>query len=355
MAVRLKNSALLRCLCAAAQIADWISAWIPWNDVVRKIYLRFLPPYVTGVLQKRAPALKIQLLARNSVAEPGAFNIFLSDLDFTLIVDREPATEELRSILDGYARLARSLWFLGELEVYTREEWRILDQVKSEAGSAVDLIWNLRKLLWQKQALASAPSAYHRAKAKRSIRRTFEKLRTPLADLDCAFGEMEISRAIHRNTSGWIRHPEDAATFRGFATYLQWPLTDVSAVFLASLPDGEVVEYDRRHSILAIRERPEVARRFAAVSASELLLCRTKRRFFPREHFPIWEDYLVESIRDYAPGDALWAHELLRLRGASPEIREQDARADMPGNPMIDHPAEQTREPHRDLVADRIL
>ncbi len=116
------------------------------------------------------------LILRHSLLEANGFNLFMSDVDVTIIADSPPAVKKL---LRSYFRMKRLFPLLGEPEVHARSLW---DEVSALASPANELVWSkvfqLRKLGWQRRRLETEENPYHRAKLLRGLGATRKKLRT---------------------------------------------------------------------------------------------------------------------------------------------------------------------------------
>jgi hypothetical protein len=116
-----------------------------------------------------------QLYPRNSIYDSSAFNIFMSDLDFSIVINDEKDVLFIQNI-----RKKIKYFFpnIGEFEFYTSEEWI---QKNRECLKEAHDIWNeirlIRKLNWQKRSLAFADNEYSKLKYVRGMNITLSKMK----------------------------------------------------------------------------------------------------------------------------------------------------------------------------------
>ena len=83
MASQFKHPVATSLLLGVGRLADnpgW--AWL--NETIRKIDLQLLCPLLERYFRTKCSAAGLRLVPRHSVDEPGGFNPFLSDIDFSL-------------------------------------------------------------------------------------------------------------------------------------------------------------------------------------------------------------------------------------------------------------------------------
>jgi hypothetical protein len=133
------------------------------------------------IVHVEVPLIRIYLcppnapfIARNSVHSRDDFNLFMSDVDFTIVTDDEDAAGQ---VLRKRQRLKKFLPNIGECEVFRQDEWRLKSKLDSsplrDLWSAVYLI---RKLGWQRSSLSKASTPYDLEKNQRAMGITLRKL-----------------------------------------------------------------------------------------------------------------------------------------------------------------------------------
>lgn len=315
MAGRMKNRWILSLLKRAAELTEGLRGWAPLNEAIRISYIHLVTPALGVLLNLRAPSMRIRVVSRHSVRRRQEFNVFLSDLDLTLITEVDLTARDLERHFRLYHFLKGCIPFLGELEVYTRGEWQVQRQIKEEEKAIIDFTSDLRKLRWQLDTLELSSSDYHRFKARRAIDKLRRRLgiETPTGGRDFAEISEGVAKFIDRIG---LECTKSLAPITGFSDFLAWPLENAPAEFIAILPDGLKIAKRDYEAISDLRENPAIAKQLSALAAHELLLCRSKRRISPGESDPRWEALLSRLIQKYAPRDSL-LHSL--VRGATNE------------------------------------
>jgi hypothetical protein len=116
-----------------------------------------------------------QLYPRNSIYDSSSFNVFMSDLDFSIVIDEEKNVLFIQKIRK---KIKYFLPNIGEFEFYNKEEWI---QKNRECLKDANHIWNeirlIRKLNWQRKSLASADNQYSKVKYVRGINITLSKMK----------------------------------------------------------------------------------------------------------------------------------------------------------------------------------
>jgi hypothetical protein len=308
MSRKLANPILLKCLERLARATDDMPLALYANEAARGFYLKIATPVLNTFLGHGRSNALVQLLPRHSVVERGAFNVFLSDVDYTLVVTPSASDGEISALIERYHRLARYLWFLGEIEIYSAEEQAALEETREFDPFTIDFVWRLRKLRWQLNAYAEATSGYHRFKAGRVIRRLLVQLGVDAKVDPMAITASDIALAINRSSTHWLPEGLEARPLSGRSNYIEWPLENVSAGFVAILPHGEEIADGLRDEVCRLRQNPQIGERLSRLALIELLLCRSARRLAPGRDTWAWERYLNDLIKQYAKPKKAKAH-----------------------------------------------
>ena len=109
------------------------------NRVFQKLYVGPLKNYIWKRLQKVSEH-EIILITRNSVTQNSGFNIFFSDIDFTIVVKSEISFEYSDRILKTYGKLKKFFPMLGEVEFFTEPEWSELEGLWKSDGALLRLL-----------------------------------------------------------------------------------------------------------------------------------------------------------------------------------------------------------------------
>ncbi|MCB0349670.1 MAG: hypothetical protein KDD38_00715 [Bdellovibrionales bacterium] len=147
----------------------------PINSVFAWAYSEILPIVIENILKIRFHLSEIKVLARHSSKERVGFNIFLSDLDLSLILGQRDISK-CKDIIQFLSQLRRVVIFLGEVEIYSPEEYAKLESCLSLNGALYNSLRTIRKIRWIEADLEKSLSTYHKYKALRSISICFQKL-----------------------------------------------------------------------------------------------------------------------------------------------------------------------------------
>jgi hypothetical protein len=135
----------------------------PINEALRRALVRTAPGFIRLVLGG-------QWVLRNSLTEPWNFSPLFSDIDLALIVEEANQNNlYVEEKLTRHAKLKKWFKILGEVEVYSPEEWQIKTQLLMHHGDLIAYSRSLRKINWMKGDFRNRKGPYHRAKALRAI------------------------------------------------------------------------------------------------------------------------------------------------------------------------------------------
>ena len=113
-------------------------------------------------------SLEINILVRNSSLGPGKFNLFLSDLDLSIIVPINSNIQLFEAISDAFLLWRRCFPFIGEIEIYTQVEISEIQNARKCIKFQDHVVRTIRKLRWMNESFARAQTPYHRYKARRA-------------------------------------------------------------------------------------------------------------------------------------------------------------------------------------------
>ncbi len=180
----------------------------PIHQAVRRLYVgpftRALEAWLRSDL--RMPGLELKV--RQSASHSGKdFNIFASDLDYAVIVPGDPEPMHFGWVAERYRFYRGRFRFLGELEMYSKEEWLLRQTLELDHGVFLKGVWLLRKLNWQKLKRLTEMRPYHRQKARLSFQAALGKLGFPETEsvnfLPEAYPQ-GLGQGISRSIASWI-------------------------------------------------------------------------------------------------------------------------------------------------------
>ncbi len=136
-------------------------ACLPINFLAQLLII-ILSKFIFFGLKFKFPNIS-KIYLRHSVSTWLSYNLFLSDVDFTVVVKDNESFDE---ILNFLLRLQKSLIFLGEFEIYTQSENNQLLRLQERAGDYWKLIFHLRKI--DSRKIKDDQGEYGRLKRERS-------------------------------------------------------------------------------------------------------------------------------------------------------------------------------------------
>lgn len=280
-----------------------------FNSFVQKFYRHLLIPLIAIRLNATLKAQeKIQLSIRHSAATRHRFNTFFSDVDLTAIAPHssEETYQRIRSHLLKWKRWIPSL---GELEIYSQEEWNNLQKWLEEFGSTYSFLRDLRKTGWMAREKREHLIPYHQKKAERSHDILVQKhspqgtwihpLKKFLAHYTCLLplSAQPIQWPIYSRYLGYRMNPSSAGALTADELHLS---TEETLILLTLCP--VIQDYPKQLQDLAqeLRKTPEFRANAHALSAIEWTMARGFNRGSPRElpWMPQWLVDLESSFLD---------------------------------------------------------
>jgi|GEM_PF-1987234 len=261
--------------------------WFHWP--FRWSYVFLVTPWLQRRLQQ-AVVSELTLQPRHSVLAKD-FNVFRSDLDYSVVFALEPTPQQVILVTEFIDRHRQFLPFLGELEFYTTDEWQQKQALEKRHRELFTLIRSFRKITWQVKAFAQAPSEFHRQKARNALKR-IAGVRSKDFELEDIRAAMEQKLKIFLRNVTFEKEIASPDAVQLFSHHLGWEfgtslkqndlavqLTATDCVFFASLlPDGTVAFPEAVEALEELRREPRVREMFSALCRAEWLLCQSVRR-----------------------------------------------------------------------------
>lgn len=166
------------------------------HERIRQFVLEFeIPLFIKAFRDSLGQDLQM-ILPRHSLIEPHAYNVFMSDIDLTLVVTSE---KDVKQAFETFYSLKKYYPNLGEPEVLTLEEWNnALSYERPGFEKIWSMLFQLRKLSWQTKKLSNAQGEYEVAKIQRGISNSLKKLSShgPMLKLDDFFPECPVATSF---------------------------------------------------------------------------------------------------------------------------------------------------------------
>jgi hypothetical protein len=144
-----------------------------FNKLVRFIYLSLLIPTLNKSIKFFIKEISF-IESRHSVLDPIRFSAVLSDLDIYVVLKDERSIKKVTKI---FILINRFLPMIDKPEVYTEEEFRVLNKIRSfDDWNIVQTFWQMRKISWNNQSLAQDFSEINQIKKKRSNKISIDKI-----------------------------------------------------------------------------------------------------------------------------------------------------------------------------------
>ncbi len=144
------------------------------HEWARQFLLNFEIPALRFFFQLALNNSLSQIIIRHSLIEPQGFNIFMSDIDLTIIVKKN---DDIPKALKAFFDLKQIFLNLGEPEIFTQEEWdQWMALEKPEFAKTWANLFQVRKIFWQKMKQEKSSSLYELAKIQRGLDKSHSKL-----------------------------------------------------------------------------------------------------------------------------------------------------------------------------------
>jgi hypothetical protein len=327
----LSNPLLLEVLERARRLSS-PRAFAPLHESARLTYAHAFTPALEQALKAALGHRAWRLEQRHSAAHGRRFNVFSSDVDYAFVLAADFDLPRLPRLVELYGRARRALPFIGEVEIYYDEEWRLKQRLRNAQARVLDLIWSLRKIGWQEDAMAAAHSRYHAGKSLDSIQRLLDGLGPGLRARPAGGNLAVAAPAVTALLESWFGEAETGSaggaiwtgtTFDARSDYLRARLTtrhispasgseppllplSLNGCLLLSalLPDADSFSGEGSSGtpswLERLRARPDLRRAYVAVTANEILLNRSVSRLQGRRlsaSSEAWLELLAERLK----------------------------------------------------------
>lgn len=143
------------------------------HEWFRVILFEFEIPLIKLALRILSQNFQLIIQPRHSLMEKNGFNLFMSDIDLDLIIQKEA---QVQGTLNAFQKAKRILPNLGEPEVMTQEEY---DRARKNETAHSLFVWSqtfqIRKLHWQR--IKTITGLYEKEKISRGLARSAVKLK----------------------------------------------------------------------------------------------------------------------------------------------------------------------------------
>jgi hypothetical protein len=265
----------------------------PLNNFVRRVLLLFLPSFLKIILTLRL-GFSVHVRLRHSVVEKNAYNIFFSDVDWTLVIPAQLTDGQYKKLRTVLKTVMSIFIFLGEPEVYTSSENQIRLQIKKKYDSFLKNIFALRKYIWMGNNIKNPKlHKYHHVKSYRGRKRIKGDLQEfQMADeIANSVLKQVPAENLKKATVNFLNITQENLVFEGWSGFLEWYLTtdkqkansspylvlslNQLLALLSILPDGEYIIPPLSESVKILRASQEIKKMFLACVAWELDMCRS--------------------------------------------------------------------------------
>lgn len=177
---------------------------------------------------------------RHSITEPGSFNIFMSDIDLTVV----SSTDRFKFLHQISKAIKKVILNLGEIEFLSPEEWvKLRPLLDSNHSKTWTILFTLRKISWMKSELKRETTPYQKLKLERGIANAFRKIGVSGYPIN---GEGLIPFQDSRGGkfplfSNFLNH---SVTINGVGEVLSFTHESKASGFLAILPDNSEIPTD---------------------------------------------------------------------------------------------------------------
>lgn len=145
-----------------------------FHRMAARVVLHLELPLIELILKNKFQDRIKLIQPRHSLLEKNGFNLFMSDIDLSIVLKDE---KDIHEVLTTCWDLKRIFLNLGEQEVYLPKEWELLTNLLMDPHHKTwTSIFQIRKLAWQKDNLSNLSSEYDIAKFYRGINRSLKSL-----------------------------------------------------------------------------------------------------------------------------------------------------------------------------------
>ncbi|HEX4925291.1 MAG TPA: hypothetical protein VFV50_14450 [Bdellovibrionales bacterium] len=289
----------------------------PVHASARQFYLRVFTPALESYLRAHANGALLALEPRHSARSGRHFRIFRSDLDVTAVISESASNEDLRELLAAYAEAGRRFPFLGELEINTADELSAKRQALETHAALIEPVYWLRKWRYQTEALKTAPTRYHSAKASKALHALGRNL--GVTGAAAAVSGRALGQALEHALEPLVTHVRGQAWWRSplepaYSYFLDWRLAgtspgalalspEASRVLACVLPDGLDIYPQEAARIDELRRAAPFFDAACALHIYELVICRSVER--TREPLPEGHTDWVQRLESFITSNPL--------------------------------------------------
>lgn len=141
------------------------------NYLVRVMHLRVFAKTLEKTLRSKLPANFCKLELRNSILTPEYFHFLYSDIDLAVVL-KNCEFSELTKVRKILVKFKKFYPWMGEVEIYSEDEWHILNQLKKEIKDIYHPARSIRKYFW----MGAPDDAYQGPKRLRALQVILKKL-----------------------------------------------------------------------------------------------------------------------------------------------------------------------------------
>lgn len=234
--------------------------------------------FLIFALTFRVP-LRGRWIIRHSASMRGEFNVFFSDIDFSVVV---PAMDQKQIALmkRRYYLLKKLFPWLGELEIYTEAEKARFDALSVVWARDYQRVRHFRKINWMLLAKANSRKKLEHCKYDRAIRKSLRQFGA--ASGEEAFRNLFSPSSSHGTEYGetfffpylgcWVNATE------AVDPYVSYTLDSSKTLqFLALLPSAGIPA-DLVNKLSAYRKEPAIDAHWRAFTEMEALVVRAVNR-----------------------------------------------------------------------------
>lgn len=134
---------------------------------------------IRHIIPRLEHSLGATLILRHSAQEPALrYNFLFSDFDFDLVLENDQIGQSHQYCL-RYRKMKALLPFLGEIEVYSKQDWELKrDCIKHSCGW-YELFKAFRKIGWLEDTASAYQTSYHKLKRSRALKNALVDLGAP--------------------------------------------------------------------------------------------------------------------------------------------------------------------------------
>lgn len=149
--------------------------WEAVNNGFKRMYRTLITKFFEKLMRFKFKENKITIRSRHSTVDGSKFNLFLSDLDWDIVLPENKLTAA-HEISNWLGSSKKVFPFLGEQEYYLDSEFELKTMLLEKVEPYYSILRTIRKVSWMEKNYLDSQTPYHKYKSLRAMQICFAKL-----------------------------------------------------------------------------------------------------------------------------------------------------------------------------------